>query len=194
MKQKLRLMMSMLLCMLFGMGTAWGQEVTYDFTESGWTVSNGTLSNGTVSITGNGSANFKMNTGYFILGKSGAYITLPIYDFDVEKIVVTGRSGASASTKMNVYVGENAVSTETEGCTGTNTYKIASGYQTAGNAYTIKVTSNHNAQFTKIEMTDAFITIPSFFDYQQRQAIADAIKISKLRLIKNKRRKSVEGF
>ena len=37
-------------------------------------------------------------------------------------------------------------------------------------------------QFTKIEMTDAFITIPSFFDYQQRQAIADAIKISKLRL------------
>ena len=37
-------------------------------------------------------------------------------------------------------------------------------------------------KFAKIEMTDAFITIPSFFDYQQRQAIADAIKISKLRL------------
>ena len=37
-------------------------------------------------------------------------------------------------------------------------------------------------KFTKIEMTDAFITIPSFFDYEQRQAIADAIKISKLRL------------
>ena len=37
-------------------------------------------------------------------------------------------------------------------------------------------------KFTKIEMTDAFITIPSFFDYQQRQAIVDAIKISKLRL------------
>ena len=37
-------------------------------------------------------------------------------------------------------------------------------------------------KYTKIEMTDAFITIPSFFDYQHRQAIADAIKISKLRL------------
>lgn len=37
-------------------------------------------------------------------------------------------------------------------------------------------------RFTKIEMTDAFITIPSFFDYEQRQAISDAIKISKLRL------------
>ena len=37
-------------------------------------------------------------------------------------------------------------------------------------------------KFTKIEMTDAFITIPSFFDYEQRQAISDAIKISKLKL------------
>ena len=37
-------------------------------------------------------------------------------------------------------------------------------------------------KFTKIEMTDAFITIPSFFDYQQRQAVVDAIKISKLKL------------
>ena len=37
-------------------------------------------------------------------------------------------------------------------------------------------------KFTKIEMTDAFVTIPSFFDYQQKQAIADAFKISKLRL------------
>ena len=37
-------------------------------------------------------------------------------------------------------------------------------------------------RFTKIEMTDAFITVPSFFDYEQRQAISDAIKISKLKL------------
>ena len=37
-------------------------------------------------------------------------------------------------------------------------------------------------RFTKIEMTDAFITIPSFFDYEQRQAISDAIKISQLKL------------
>ena len=37
-------------------------------------------------------------------------------------------------------------------------------------------------KFTKIEMTDAFITIPSFFDYEQRQAIVDAVKISHLNL------------
>lgn len=162
--------MSMLLCMLFGMGTAWGQEVTYDFTESDWTVSNGTLSNGNVSITGEGRDNFKMNTGYFMLGKSGAYITLPTYDFDVEKIVVTGRTGASSSTEMNVYVDENAVSTKTTGCTGTNTYEIASDYQTAGNAYTIKVTSNHNAQFTKIEI------------YKKSSAVATTTEIDKRNL------------
>ncbi len=37
-------------------------------------------------------------------------------------------------------------------------------------------------RYTKIEMTTAFITIPSFFDYEQRQAIVDAIKISHLKL------------
>ena len=101
---------------------------------------------------GAGSANFKFNTGYFMMGKNGAYLTLPTFDFDVEKIVLTGRAAASTSTGMNIYVGEKAVSTATTGCTGTNTYEIASDYQSAGNAYTIKVTSSHNAQITKIEV------------------------------------------
>ena len=87
-----------------------------------------------------------------MMGKKDAYINFPTYSQDVEKIVVTGRSGASASTGMNVYVGNNAVSTETTGCTGTNTYEIASGYQAAGTQYTLKVTSNHNAQITMIEV------------------------------------------
>ena len=87
-------------------------DVTYDFTGTDWTVSNGTLSNGTVSFTGAGGASFKMNSGYFMLGKSGAYINFPTYTSAVEKIVVTGRSGASASVKQNIYVGDVAVSTE----------------------------------------------------------------------------------
>ena len=127
-------------------------DVTYDFTGTDWTVSNGTLSNGTVSFTGAGGANFKMNSGYFMLGKSGAYINFPTYTSAVEKIVVTGRSGASASVKQNIYVGDVAVSTETEGATGTNTYEIDENYQDAGTQYTLKVTSNHNTQITKIEV------------------------------------------
>ena len=134
---------------------AWAQEVSYDFTGSDWTVSNGTLSNGTVSFTGVGGANFKMNTGYFLMGKSGAYINFPTYTFDVEKIEVVGRSGASGSTIMNVFVGDQAVSTATTGCTGTNTYVINSDYQQAGTQYTLKVTSSHNAQITAIKIYKA---------------------------------------
>ena len=140
--------------MLAGVGTTWadGADVTYDFTGSDWTVSNGVLSNGTVSFLGYGKDKFQMNSGYFFMGKSGAYINFPTYKSAVQKIVVTGNTGASASTGMNIYVGETAVSTETTGSTGTNSYVIASDYQAAGTQYTLKVTSAHNAQITKIEV------------------------------------------
>jgi len=157
MRQKLTLLTKtmLLLCALMaGSGSAWAEDadVTYDFTDNSWSVSNGSLSNGTISFTGTGDANFKMNTGYFMMGKSGAYINFPTYSSPVEKIVVTGNSNASASTVMNIYVGENAASTATTGSTGTNAYEIASSYQAAGTQYTLKVTSNHNAQITKIEI------------------------------------------
>ena len=133
--------MLLLVALLVGSVSAWGADadVTYDVANG--TVSNGTLIASGASFPGEGSANFKMNDGYFILGKSGAYINFPTYSSNVSKIVVTGRSGASGSTKMNIFVGSTAVSTETIGCTGTNTYNIASGYQAAGTQYTLKVTS-----------------------------------------------------
>ncbi len=134
---------------------AWAQEVTYDFTGSDWSVTNGVLTNGTVTINGSGSANFKMNSGYFMLGKNGAYITLPAYDFNVGRIEVVGNSGASTSVVMNVFVDDEAVSTQTTGCTGTNTYEIDSDYQDANTQYTIKVLSAHNAQITKINVYKA---------------------------------------
>ena len=127
-------------------------SVSYDFTGSDWTVTNGTLSNGTVSFTGKGETNFKMNEGYFFMGKSGAYLTFPSYEYPVTKIVVTGKSGASGSVKQNIYVNDTAVSTETTGATGTNTYNIGTDYQATGTIYTLKVTSNHNTQITKIEV------------------------------------------
>lgn len=90
--------------------------------------------------------------GYLLFGKSGSTLTLPAFDFDVTKIVVTGRAGASGSTKQNIFVGENAVSTETTGAQVANEYAIASDYQAAGNVYVLKVTSAHNTQVTKIEV------------------------------------------
>lgn len=145
-------LLSLLVMLCGGLAQAADPDVTYDFTGSDWTVSDGTLSNGTVSFTGEGSANFKMNSGYFMLGKSDAYINFPTYESPVSKIVVTGKSGASGSVKQNIFVGETAVSTETTGATGSNTYEIASANQAAGTQYTLKVTSNHNTQITKIEV------------------------------------------
>ena len=160
---------------------AWAQEVSYNFTGSDWKVENGALTNGTVSFTGEGSANFKMNSGYFMMGKSGAYIKFPTYGFPVEKIEVVGNSGASADTKMNLFVGSTAVSTETKGSKGTNTYEIASNYQAAGTQYTLKVTSSHNAQITAIKIYKASasgIAVPTFSPVGGTYTEAQSVTIS----------------
>ena len=89
---------------------------------------------------------------YLLFGKQGAYLTLPAFDFDVERIDVEGNGGASAGTKQNIFVGDEAVSTETTGAQGTNYFTIAEGYQAAGTIYTIKVTSKHNNQIKTIKI------------------------------------------
>lgn len=110
-------------------------------------------SDGTYTIRLAATTKYYFNTdGYLLFGKSGSTLTLPAFDFDVTKIVVTGREGASGSTKQNIFVGENAVSTETTGAQVANEYAIASNYQAAGNVYVLKVTSAHNTQVTKIEI------------------------------------------
>ena len=146
------------LAMMVGNVTA--QEVTLDFTTNSWNLPEGSaskataeaqFSNGTYSITLSAADGYYFNTqGYLMLGKAGSSLTLPAFSFDVEQIQVVGRSGASGSVVQNIFVGDNAVSTETTGATGTNTYVIAEGKQAAGTIYTLKVTSAHNTQITKI--------------------------------------------
>ena len=156
--------------LLSGANYVWGQEepkVTLDFStawtagadEGGEKVFTTTVGDNTYKIKGTGADNFKFNkvssnsdNYYFFFGKKDAYIKLPAFSFKVSKIVITGNSGGSASTKQNIFVGDAAVSTETTGVKETNTYEIASGYQEAGTVYTIKVTSAHNSQITKIEI------------------------------------------
>ena len=173
MNQILRYSFIALLAMVFGNVSA--QEVTLDFTITDPADANGKTSiwgfpagstNKTVeekSFTYNGyTVKVAGSTGegyywhdkdhYLLFGKKGAYVTLPVFDFDVSKIEVEGNSGASASTKQNIFVGDEAVSTETTGAKGTNTYEIAEAYQAAGNVYTIKVTSSHNDQIKTIKI------------------------------------------
>ena len=96
--------------------------------------------------------NSKFSSGYFFLGTTNAYMEFPTYDFDVERIEVVGRSGASGKVTQNIYVGNEAVSTQTTGATGTNTYTIASGYQASGTVYKLKVTNAYSTQITTINI------------------------------------------
>lgn len=139
-------------------------NVTFLFNESGWGIPEGTSSAAVSTVTtytnsgysiilGGGSPGHYYNTnGMLIMGKTGAYLTLPAFDFDVERIEVTGTSSASGNVTQNIYVGDEAVSTSTTGAKGTNTYLIADAYQSAGNVYTLKVTNNYNTQITQIKV------------------------------------------
>lgn len=70
----------------------------------------------TISI--DASKNFYYNSGYLMLKSTKTAVgklTLPAFNFAVEKIEVVGNTGASGSTKENIYVGNTAVSTEKQG-------------------------------------------------------------------------------
>ena len=138
-------------------------NTTFDFTQNDWgfptgtkAVEEGSFSNSgyTIKVAGTSGNGYSFNThssgNYLINGKSGAYLTLPAFDYDVDKIAVVGRDGASGQVVQNIFVGETAVSTATTGATGTNEYEIDENYQAAGNIYSIKVTSGHNTQITSI--------------------------------------------
>lgn len=144
-------------------------DVTLDFTYNGWNLpagksnmtyaANSYTSGGyTITLQGGGSSSngYYFNSDYLLLGKTDAYLQLPAFGSPVEKIEVVGNNGASSQVTQNVFVDENnswvAVSTQTTGAGGTNTYVINENYRAAGNIYFIKVGSNHNTQITYIKV------------------------------------------
>lgn len=163
MRKNLRLLLTALLCAV--MGQAMAQQVTLDFTSNDvWKFPEGSsnkateakaFSNGTytITLTGSEGEGYYYNTsGYLIIGKTGAAVTLPAFNFKVAAIEVVGRTGASGNVTENIFVGDESVSTEVKGATGTNRFEIASAYQAAGNIYTLKITNNYNAQITAIKI------------------------------------------
>ena len=159
--------MKKILLTLFGLmlmfsGNVSAQEVTIDFSGStdNWEIGTTKLIDAkeftyggyTIILEGTAGNGYRWyDSGNIILGKQGATLTLPAFGFDVERIDVVGTSSASASVKQNIFVGDEAVSTETTGAKDvTNQYVIAEGKQVAGTIYTLKVTSAHNTQITKI--------------------------------------------
>ena len=105
--------------------------------------------NGTLTIkidpTANKGSYIYDNRGFVQLGKPGSKITLPAFNFAVEKIEVVGHAEAGKAypnVDMNIYVGSTAVSTACTGTTGTNTYEIAVENQAADNIYELVIGSN----------------------------------------------------
>ena len=163
-------MKKFLLSMFFVLTATLGiqaQKVSLDFTSNTWGLPEGnankavdaaTFTSGDYSViltgsTGNG---YYFNTsGYLMLGKNGASLALPAFDFAVSKIEVVGRTGASTGTLENIYVGETAVSTQCKGSATTNSFQIAESHQAAGNVYVLKIESSHNAQITTINIYEA---------------------------------------
>lgn len=138
------------------------QEVTLDFTDNTvWNLPDGNknaakdaaeFSNGSYTITvAAPTAYYWLSSNSALLyGKSGATITLPKFNFEVERIDIVSPEGGSGKTTRNIYVGETAVSTQTTGAKGTKQYKIAAINQAANTVYTIKVTNANNDQIQKI--------------------------------------------
>lgn len=155
MTKHLRFLIVLLMTLVWSAG--WAQEVTMDFTNNtSWKIP--TSSTTKAQTFGTGNNEITLSNGYYynksdkylMLKKKGT-LTFATFTFDVEKIVITGNSGASTNTKQNIYVGNVAVSSETTGSTSTNTYLIKDGYQSAGKSYVLKV-SGANAQITKIQI------------------------------------------
>ena len=159
--RKFKLFLSLLMVMALSLGNVWAAEelkATLDFTDSGWGIpTSGTntteksFTRGDFTIKLYSTTNYKQNSGYLILGKSGSTLTLPAFTWKTTRIEVVGHSGASGSVGQNIFVGNTAVSTATVGANGvTNSYDINANYQAAGNIYVFKVTTAHNTQIDKV--------------------------------------------
>lgn len=131
------------------------QTVVFDFTNNVWgikTITHAdptgetgkkTYSDGenTITITARNGRSFYYDGDCLRMDKAGIKLSLPKFDFDVDKIEVIGHSKATTypNADINIQVGGNDVSTAVACLTGSHVYEIATEYQAAGNVYDIVV-------------------------------------------------------
>lgn len=165
-------------------------EVTLDFSKSEWrlpstatkTEKSYTCDGYTVKF-GSSTKGHKAQGDGVIMGQSGATLTLPSFDFDVEKIILKRNSGTtSGKVTFNIFVEDKPASEQVTGCKTDATFKIAEDYQTAGKIYTIKVTNDNNLQFSKIEIykkastgTPTTIAFNTGFDFAKTYTFTEGV-------------------
>ena len=154
--------------MMLVCGAISAQTVTLDFTDNTkWKFPEAKaniateakdFTDGTYTVTLTGSTG--KEEGYYfnamgknlILGKKGATLKFPKFDFPVSKIVLEGSSNGSGKVTFNIFVGDKAVSTEVTGIKTEQTFEIAAGSQAAGTQYVMKLTNAYNIQLTKVHI------------------------------------------
>lgn len=152
-------------------GGGYAQEkVILDFSKADWGFPTTTPNNNKVSYTCNDgyTITFGANSGHqkqgngILMGKNGATLSLPAFNFDVEKIIIKKNTGSvSGKVTFNIFVDNTAVSTQAKGCKEDQTFIIKDEFQKAGNIYTIKVTNTNNLQTSAIEIYKKAATTPA---------------------------------
>lgn len=146
------------------------EKVILDFSKADWGFPTTTPNNNKVSYTCNDgyTITFGANSGHqkqgngILMGKNGATLSLPAFNFDVEKIIIKKNTGSvSGKVTFNIFVDNTAVSTQAKGCKEDQTFIIKDEFQKAGNIYTIKVTNANNLQTSAIEIYKKAATTPT---------------------------------
>lgn len=156
-----------IVCMVGGYAQ---EKVILDFSKADWGFPTTTPNNNKVSYTCNDgyTITFGANSGHqkqgngILMGKNGATLSLPAFNFDVEKIIIKKNTGSvSGKVTFNIFVDNTAVSTQAKGCKEDQTFIIKDEFQKAGNIYTIKVTNANNLQTSAIEIYKKAATTPA---------------------------------
>lgn len=144
------------------------EKVILDFSKADWnfpSTANANKASYTCdgyTITFGANSSHKEQGNGIIMGKKGATLSLPAFDFDVEKIILKKNTGSvSANVTFNIFVDNTAVSTQAKGCDKDKTFIIKDEFQKAGNIYTIKVTNANNLQTSAIEIYKKAATTPT---------------------------------
>ena len=92
------------------------------------------------------------SSGYFMLGKTGAQISLPTFEgYKITQVIVHTSGSVSTNVQVSIVSGSHTVSAAQKWATNSDfTYYIDADYQTS--ALSLNVTNNYNSQFTSIQL------------------------------------------